>query len=70
MSEWIRIRHPGTGAESVIARSALAQHQRAGWEQIPDPDPVPDPGQAPPDAQAPGSAAGRDAALPDTSEQE
>lgn len=38
MTGWIRVRHPVTDAQAVIARSALPQHQLGGWEEAGDRD--------------------------------
>jgi hypothetical protein len=36
--EQVRIRHPLTGSTAVVARSAVAVHRSAGWQEITDED--------------------------------
>jgi hypothetical protein len=38
--EQVRIRHPLTGSTAVVARSAVAVHRSAGWQEITDEDEV------------------------------
>lgn len=70
MNDTVWIKHPHLDATIEVPRSALATHQRSGWEQTdpPPPPPAPDPGVDPPakTSEAPATA-GASALQQDTS---
>lgn len=50
--QWVKIRHPASGGEAVVATTALPEHARAGWVPV-DEDPVPETALAGNDGAAP-----------------